>query len=95
MYRTYKTDKIPVTEKNGFEECLIPKEVQTGPVKICNSENASEIKAVNPLSNIFGGAFDNIQLDDILILGILVLLFYENCEDNLLIIILVALLFIK
>lgn len=95
MYRTYKTDKMPAPEKNGFEERLIPKEVQTNPVKICSSKNTSEVKAANPLSGIFGGVFDNLQPDDILILGILVLLFYENCEDNLLIIILVALLFIK
>ena len=94
MYRTYKTEETETTKAPKFEERLIPKEVQETPVKICSEEAVSEVQSINPLSNIFGGIFDNIGFDDIIILGILMLLFYENCEDNILIIILVALLFI-
>ena len=92
MYHTFKNEN---NETKAFEECLVPKEITENFSKITNEEIKSEIKSKNALSDLFGGIFDNLGIDDIIILGILLLLFYENCEDNILIIILVALLFIK
>ncbi|MBE7019967.1 MAG: hypothetical protein E7411_00845 [Ruminococcaceae bacterium] len=63
------------------EEKLIPKEV------VCEPKAPSE----NAKKGLFGG-LDN---DDILILGLLLILMLEDCKDNMLIIILVALLFIN
>ena len=94
MYRTYTGEEEPKEASLSFEERLIPKEVKEE-VKICGSSGSQSNTAANPLSGLLGGVFNGIELDDLLILGLLILLFYENCEDNILIIILVALLFMK
>lgn len=94
VYHTFKNE-IDDTAVKPFEERLIPEEINVNFSKVTNEEIKSEIKNKNALSDLFGGIFDNLGIDDIIILGILLLLFYENCEDNILIIILVALLFIK
>lgn len=83
MYQTYKNTE-PKKEKK-FEERLIPKEV-VNPHPPVHSKKAS-----NPLNDLFS----NMDFEDILILGLLLLLYYEDCRDNMLMIILVALLFIK
>ena len=94
MYHTFRNEADTNAEK-PFEERIIPKEVTENYSKITSDEIKSEIKSENPLSNLFGSVFNNLGIDDIIILGILMLLFYESCEDNILIIILVALLFIR
>ena len=86
MYRTYKPEIIE--KENNFEERLIPREVKEIPVNIC-----TQSKNLSPINDIFGGFFGNIGWDDILIIALLILLFYENCDDNILITILVVLLF--
>ena len=94
MYHTYKSEEIPKEESMTFEERLIPKEVNED-IKICSVNKEMQKDKTNPLSNLFGGIFSGIDMDDMLILGLLILLFYESCEDNIIIIILVALLFLK
>ncbi len=81
MYQTYKSEEI----KPKREEKLIPKEVSGCDKK----EIHKEIK--NSKNSLFG-SLDN---EDILILGLLLILYFEDCKDNMLMIVLVALLFIK
>ena len=81
MYQTYKSEEI----KPKREEKLIPKEVSGYDKK----EIHKEIKNSN---NSLFGSLDN---EDILILGLLLILYFEDCKDNMLMIVLVALLFIK
>ena len=67
----------PVKEKK--EEKLIPKEI------VCTQDkNHQKIKG-----NGFLSGFNN---DDILIIGLILILLMEDCKDNMLLIILVALL---
>ena len=92
MYRSYKTENSSEQQKNLFEERLVPKEVTTKPQSITKpKECVCEDKSTNSFPNIFG----NIELDDIVLIGILILLLNENCEDNILIIVLLVLLFSK
>ncbi len=81
MYQTYKSEDI----KPKKEEKLIPKEV----LGCDKKEVHKEIK--NKQNSLFGG----LENEDILILGLLLLLYFEDCKDNMLMIVLVALLFIK
>ena len=80
MYRTYKPE-YP-------EETLIPKEVTEIPVGICSSP----LKKPAPLSVPGMGFLNTLHTDDIILIGILLLLFYENCEDNILITVIAVLL---
>lgn len=80
MYQTYKTEEL----NTPVEEKLIPKEKTIEKPK----ESRNHIKNNH---RIFG----NLENEDILILGLLLVLFFEDCKDNMLIIVLVALLFIK
>lgn len=63
-------------------EKLIPKEV---------NEEKRECRKAGKEKSLFG-SLDN---EDVIILGILLILYFEDCKDNMLMIILVALLFIK
>ena len=81
MYRTYKTEELPKKEQR-FEERLIPREVHNS----CAPPSPS---------HPFSGLLDSIHSDDLLIIGILLLLLNENCEDTLILVILGVLLFIK
>ena len=67
--------------KPSKEEKLIPKEISG-----CKAKEAKQKQ-----KSIFG-SMDN---EDLLILGLLLLLYFEDCKDNMLMIVLVALLFIK
>jgi len=80
MYQTYQSEPV---KKN--EEKLIPKEITNDNcnVKPCKKQNTSR--------NLFSG----INNEDLLILGLLFLLYNEDCQDNMLLMVLVALLFIK
>lgn len=94
MYRTYKNE-IEKNENNFYEERLIPKEREEKTFKTAGDEN-SNVKITNsPAAALFKDSFFGLETEDILLIGLLLFLFYENCEDNLLIIILVALIFIK
>ena len=85
MYQTYKSEDI----KPKKEEKLIPKEVLGCDEKEIHTKTHKEQK--NKQNSLFSG-LDN---EDILILGLLLLLYFEDCKDNMLMIVLVALLFIK
>ena len=80
MYHTYKP-QYP-------EERLIPKEVAEIPVAVCSTELQNNA----PLSGLGGGFLNKLHTDDIILIGILLLLFYENCEDNILITVIAVLL---
>lgn len=81
MYQTYKNEEIkkPVTEK------LIPREI------INEKPKAAQKQIKKEPAGIFGG----LENEEIIILGLLLVLYFEDCRDNMLMIILVALLFIK
>ncbi len=64
------------------EEKLIPKEV------VCQPKSPAKCETGN-------GLLSGLSNDDILILGLLLILLLEDCKDNMLIIILVALLLIN
>lgn len=85
MYQTYKSEEI----KPKKEEMLIPKEISGCEHNEVHKEIPKQLK--NRSNSLFGG-LDN---EDILILGLLLLLYFEDCKDNMLMIVLVALLFIK
>lgn len=68
------------------EEIKLPKEE-----KLIPKEVTCEKKEARRKNNLFG----NLDNEDVLILGLLLILFFEDCKDNMLIIVLVALLFIK
>ncbi len=86
MYRTYKTEVFPEKETK-FEERLIPREVHTS--------HAPPSPPSQPFSGFLSGIFNSVHSDDLLIIGILLLLLNENCEDTLILVILGVLLFIK
>ena len=69
MYQTYQSEPV---KKN--EEKLIPKEITNDNcnVKPCKKQNTSR--------NLFSG----INNEDLLILGLLFLLYNEDCQDNML-----------
>lgn len=81
MYQTYKSEE----SCGKKEEKLIPKEV------ICVDEKEYE----NPSKKTRGGLFGSLESDELLILGLLILLYFEDCKDNMLMVILAALLIMK
>lgn len=94
MYRTYKNE-IANSENNFYEERLIPKEREEKTYKTAGDDGSNVKITNNPAAALFKDTFSGIETEDILLIGLLLFLFYENCDDNLLIIILVALIFIK
>lgn len=64
------------------EEKLIPREV------LEKKEKEEKTTCKNKL-------FDSLENEDILILGLLLILFFEDCKDNMLLLVLIALLFVK
>lgn len=85
MYQTYKSEDI----KPKKEEKLIPKEV------LGCDENEIHTKTHKEQKSKQNSLFNGLDNEDILILGLLLLLYFEDCKDNMLMIVLVALLFIK
>ena len=81
MYQTYKNEEA----KEKKEEKIIPKEV------LCVKEKEYE----TPHKKNHGGLFGSLQSDEMLILGLLILLYFEDCKDNTLMLILAALLIMK
>ena len=79
MYQTYKNEEV----KRPTEK-LVPKEIT------CDKREIDK----SPLKNS-KSLFGNLDNEDIIILGLLLVLYFEDCKDNMLMIILVALLFIK
>lgn len=88
MYRTYSTnEEKPVYP---YEERLIPKDVNIAQAPQ-EEEKQPEVKT----DSLAGGLFQNVAVDDIVIIGLLFFLLYEDCNDWLLIVALIALLFLR
>ena len=88
MYRTYSTnEEKPVYP---YEERLIPKEVSVAQTPQ-EEKKQPEVKT----DSLTGGLFQNVAVDDIVIFGLLFFLLYEDCDDWLLIVALIALLFLR
>ena len=88
MYRTYSTnEEKPVYP---YEERLVPKEVNVAQAPP-EEEKQPEVKT----SGLAGGLFQNVAADDLVRVGLLFFLLYEDCDDWLLILALVALLFLR
>lgn len=88
MYRTYSTnEEKPVYP---YEERLIPKDVNIAQAPE-EEEKQTEVKT----DGLAGGLFPNVAADDVVIVGLLFFLLYEDCNDWLLIVALIALLFLR
>ena len=81
MYQTYKSEEI----KEKKEEKIIPKEV------LCVKEK----EYAKSCSKNSKGLLGSLETDEILILGLLLLLYFEDCKDNTIMIILAALLIMR
>ena len=46
---------------------------------VCNENTKNEKR--NPFSDLFGDFFNNFEIDDLIIIGIIPLLMYEGCDD--------------
>lgn len=89
MYRTYAAnEEKPVYP---YEERLVPKEVNVASHNKAEEERQPEIET----DSISGGLFENIGVEELVIIGLLIFLLYEDCDDWVLILALIALLFIR
>ena len=90
MYRTYSTNEEEKKPVYPYEERLVPKEVSVAQQPV-EEEKQPEVT----IDSMLGGMFDNIAVDDIIIVGILFFLLYQDCDDWILILALLGVLILR